>query len=69
VTELARLAGLPPSNVHRTLQTWANLGFAAQDRESGLYNCTLRVFEWGPRVADGFDVRRAAREPLRRLAR
>ncbi len=69
MTELARLAGLPPSNVHRTLQTWANLGFVAQDRESGLYNCTLRVIEWGSRVADGFDVRRAAREPLRRLAR
>jgi DNA-binding IclR family transcriptional regulator len=69
VSELARLSGLNPSNVHRTLQTWAALGFVAQDPASGAYHCTLRLFEWGCRVADAFDVRRAAREPLARLAR
>ena len=69
VSELARQSGLNPSNVHRTLQTWAHLGFVAQDAVSGQYHCTLRLFEWGCRVADGFDVRRAAREPLARLAR
>ena len=66
VTELARLSGLTPSNVHRTLQTWVHLGFVAS--EAGGYRCTLRLFEWGCRVADGFDVRRAAREHLARLA-
>jgi IclR family transcriptional regulator, KDG regulon repressor len=69
VTELARLSGLNPSNVHRTLQTWSHLGFVAQDPHNGMYHCTLRLFEWGCRVADGFDVRRVAREHLARLAR
>ncbi len=68
VSELARLSGLNPSNVHRTLQTWSGLGFVAQDPDTGAYHCTLRLFEWGCRVADGFDVRRVAREPLARLA-
>ena len=68
VAELARLTGLNPSNVHRTLQTWLHLGFVAQDPDTGGYHCTLRLFEWGCRVADGFDVRRAAREHLARLA-
>jgi IclR family KDG regulon transcriptional repressor len=69
VTELARLSGLNPSNVHRTLQTWAHLGFVAQDAHTGAYHCTLRLFEWGCRVADGYDVRRVAREHLARLSR
>ena len=69
VSELARQTGLQPSNVHRTLQTWAELGFVAQDPGSDAYHCTLRLFEWGCRVADGFDVRRAAREHLSRIAR
>lgn len=69
VTELARLTGLNPSNVHRTLQTWSYLGFVAQDVDTGAYHTTLRMFEWGCRVADGFDVRRVAREHLARLAR
>jgi DNA-binding IclR family transcriptional regulator len=54
--------------VHRTLQTWAHLGFVAQDNHTGAYHCTLRLFEWGSRVADGIDVRRLAREPLARIA-
>lgn len=68
VSELARQTGLNPSNVHRTLQTWAHLGFVAQDSASGAYHCTLRLFEWGSRVADSVDVRRLAREPLARIA-
>ena len=69
VTELARQTGLAPSNVHRTLQTWAHLGFVAQDADSGAYHCTLRLFEWGCRAADAFDVTRVARAPLAKLAR
>lgn len=68
VGELARWSGLNPSNVHRTLQSWLHLGFVAQDPDSGAYRCTLRLFEWGSRVADGFDVRSTAREHLARLA-
>ncbi len=68
VSELARQTDLAPSNVHRTLQTWSHLGFVAQEQDSGAYHCTLRLFEWGCRVADAYDVRRAAREYLARLA-
>lgn len=68
VSELARRSGLNPSNVHRTLQTWAHLGFVTQDVDSGAYRCTLQLFEWGSRVADGLDVRRVAREHLARIA-
>ncbi len=68
VTELARQTSLNPSNVHRTLQTWAELGYVGQDPHSGGYFCTLRLFELGCRVADGFDVRRVAREHLQQIA-
>lgn len=68
VTELARQTALNPSNVHRTLQTWAQLGYVAQDADSGAYYCTLRLFELGCRAADGFDVRRVARDHLASLA-
>lgn len=69
ITDLARRSGLNPSNVHRTLQTWSHLGFVAQDSETGAYHCTLKLFEWGCRVADSFDVRRVAHEHLVELAR
>lgn len=68
ISELARQTSLAPSNVHRTLQTWSHLGFVDQEDASGAYHCTLRLFEWGCRVADTFDVRRAARVHLTRLA-
>ncbi|MBU2409970.1 MAG: IclR family transcriptional regulator, partial [Gammaproteobacteria bacterium] len=68
VSELARKTGLNPSNVHRTLQTWTHLGFVAQDPATGAYRCTLQLFEWGCRVADGFDVHRVARDHLAKLA-
>ncbi|MEO8281052.1 MAG: IclR family transcriptional regulator [Ideonella sp.] len=68
VTELARQTSLNPSNVHRTLQTWAQLGYVAQDADTGGYYCTLRLFELGCRAADGLDVRRVAREHLAKIA-
>lgn len=69
VSEVAQALGLARSNAHRTLQTWTHLGFVAQDAASGTYHCTLRLFEWGSRVADGFDVRRVARANLMELGR
>lgn len=69
VSELARATGLNPSNVHRTLQTWSHLGFVAQRADTGEYHCTVRLFEWGCRVADSIDVRRVAHEHLVQLAR
>jgi len=68
VSALAKVLGLQPSNVHRTLQTWCELGFMAQSDATGEYHCTLKLFEWGCKVAGGFDVRRLAREHLLHLA-
>jgi len=67
VSTLSKALGLQPSNVHRTLQTWAELGFVAQDPASGDYHCSLKLFEWGCKVAGGFDVRRVAHEHLLKL--
>ena len=68
VSSMAKALGIPPSNVHRTLQTWCELGFMTQSDLTSEYHCTLKLFEWGCRVADGFDVRRLAREHLLHLA-
>lgn len=68
VSSLAKALGLQPSNVHRTLQTWAELGFVVQDAASGNYHCSMKLFEWGCKVAGGFDVRRLAHEHLVKLA-
>lgn len=67
VSALAKALRLQPSNVHRTLQTWAELGFVAQDAASGNYHCSFKLFEWGCKVAGGFDVRRLAHEHLVKL--
>lgn len=66
--ELARRTGLQPSNVHRTLQTWIHLGFVRQEPGTGFYQSTYKLFEWGSRVADRFDLRNTARPFLTRLA-
>ncbi len=66
--ELARRTGLQPSNIHRTLQTWIHLGFVKQEPITGFYQCTYKLFEWGSRVADKFDLRNLARPHLVNLA-
>lgn len=68
VSGLAKALDLQASNVHRTLQTWCALGFVVQSADTGEYHCTLRLFEWGSKVAGNFDVRRLAHEYLLRLA-
>lgn len=68
VSALAKAMGLQTSNVHRTLQTWCELGFMTQSKETSEYQCTLKIFEWGCKVAGGFDVRRLARDHLVDLA-
>lgn len=68
VSGLSKALGLQASNVHRTLQTWCSLGFVAQSEQTNEYHCTLKLFEWGSKVAGGFDVKRLAREPLLQLA-
>jgi DNA-binding IclR family transcriptional regulator len=68
VSGLSKALGLQGSNVHRTLQTWCALGVVAQSEKTGEYHCTLKLFEWGCKVAGCFDVRRLAREHLLQLA-
>jgi IclR family KDG regulon transcriptional repressor len=68
VLALARQLELQPSNVHRTLQTWVALGFVTQSSQTGAYQCTLKLFEWGNKVAKQFDVRQVASLHLQRLA-
>jgi len=68
VSGLAKAMGLQTSNVHRTLQTWRELGFVSQCKSTSEYQCTLKLFEWGCQVAGSFDVKRIAREYLVDLA-
>ena len=68
VSGIAKALGLQPSNVHRTLQTWCALGFVVQSPQTGEYHCTLRLFEWGSKVAGSVNVRRLAHEHLLQLA-
>lgn len=68
VSSLAKALDLQASNVHRTLQTWCALGFVVQSADTGAYHCTLRLFEWGSKVAGRLDVRRVAHEHLLHLA-
>jgi len=69
VSGLAKAMGLQTSNVHRTLQTWRELGFVSQSKSTSEYQCTLKLFEWGCQVAGSFDVKRTSREYLLDLAR
>lgn len=68
VSGLAKAMGLQTSNVHRTLQTWRELGFVSQSKSTSEYQCTLKLFEWGCQVAGNFDVKKVAREYLVDLA-
>lgn len=47
VSDLAKELELARSNMHRTLRTLVEAGLVAQDCETGLYACTLKLFELG----------------------
>lgn len=68
VTELANELGLAKSNIHRLLQTLTHCGYVAQDAPSGLYNCTLKVWQLGQMVNPNLDIKALARPFLRGLA-
>jgi len=67
VSELADVAGLGKSAIHRLLQGLVELGFAQKDPEKGLYWATLKVWELGEAVLSRLDLRRAAEGPLNAL--
>ncbi|OWT56846.1 IclR family transcriptional regulator [Candidimonas nitroreducens] len=67
VTEIARHLGIPKSGIHRVLQVMCGAGWLKQT-EHGLYDCSLKLWELGQRIADRIDLRRIAAALMRDLA-
>ena len=56
VSDLAKELALTRSNMHRTLRTLVEAGLVGQDEESGLYACTLKLFELGSAIPARSDI-------------
>ncbi|KGD90769.1 hypothetical protein JL37_22835 [Achromobacter sp. RTa] len=67
VTALARHMEMPKSGVHRLLQVLRAAGWVRQTA-AGEYECTLKLWELGQRVANRVDLRSAAAPAMRELA-
>ncbi len=67
VTALARQMDMPKSGVHRLLQVLRAAGWVRQTA-AGEYECTLKLWELGQRVANRVDLRGAAAAAMRELA-
>ena len=66
--QIAAEIGLTRSNTHRTLQTLAHAGYVRRDPDTGVYQCTLKMFELGARQLAGLDIRKPASPLMRELA-
>ena len=64
VSELAGVAGLGKSAIHRLLQGLVEQGFAQKDDDKGVYWATLKVWELGEAVLSRLDLRRIAEPTL-----
>ncbi len=60
VSELARRTGWPKSSIHNLLATLAQDGFVTQDRESGRYRMTFKLFSISGAVVERLDIREIA---------
>jgi len=67
VTEIARRLGMPKSGIHRVLQLMRGAGWV-KHTEHGQYDCSLKLWELGQRVADRMDLRKMAAALMRDLA-
>ncbi len=67
VTALASHMEMPKSGVHRLLQALRASGWVRQTL-SGEYECTLKLWELGQRLANRVDLRGAAAPAMRELA-
>jgi IclR family transcriptional regulator, KDG regulon repressor len=67
VSDLAASLGISKSNTHRLLNTLVATGFAST--VDGRYAASLKMWELGTKVIDGFDVRELARPAMTRLVR
>ena len=60
--------GLPPSTVHRLLQTLCEKGFVYRDEQTHLYQLGPALISLGTAAAQGQDLRQLATPVLQRLA-
>lgn len=67
VTELAKLAQLQNSNVHRILRTLIKMGYVHRNEQTSRYQLNLKIWEVGARVMDRNPLRRVSRPFVRRL--
>jgi DNA-binding IclR family transcriptional regulator len=65
--EVARAAGMPPSNARRYLVSFVRTGLAEQDRATSLYDLSWFSLHLGLAALDRRDVLRMGRPILRRL--
>src|SRR3546814_2236892 len=67
--QIASYVDLTRSKTHRTLQTLTHAGYVRRDPATGVYRCTLKMFELGVRQLASMDARRVAPPLMRELAR
>lgn len=68
VSDLARELGLTRSNVHRTLQTLAAVGYVRQNELSSEYECTMKIPKIAAAILGRIDVKRVAEPFMQQLA-
>lgn len=66
--QLAQETGLAKSTVHRLLASLVGLGYAVQDRQTGRYRLTLKMFELSSGIVNSLDIMGVAKLHLERLA-
>ncbi|MCO6501708.1 MAG: helix-turn-helix domain-containing protein, partial [Acidimicrobiales bacterium] len=57
---------MPKSSTHRLLSELAGLGIVRRTQD-GLYALGPRLLYWGEAASNGYDLRRIAEQPMRRL--
>jgi len=67
LVQLAQESGLPPSTVHRALQTLSVAGYVCQDSTAGLYRLTGKLLDIASRAIAGRDLRAEALPQLKTL--
>jgi IclR family transcriptional regulator, KDG regulon repressor len=67
-TELAYRIGVDPSTAFRLAQALGHHGWVRQDPETKKYTLGIGLWDLGATALAGFDLRRAAREEMTRLA-
>ena len=67
ITEIATRERLLKSDVHRLVQSLVDLGYVRQERASGAYFATVRLWELGFAVMGKTDIRKIAEPWMARL--